>query len=114
MLFSSFSAGISAIRRRPALGLLLFGVNAVLAWLIASPVGFALNSAFGPTGFGADTGPLNLVLLVDFFERNPSAIATLAGLIFLMVPLLLVWSTAAGVGLTHAMRDGGVRAFGTA
>lgn len=111
MLIDSLHSGLTSIRQRPGLALLLFGVNALLAYLIASPLGTALNITLGPTGFGADPGGLDVVLLADFFERNPSVIPTLVSLILLLLPLMLLWSTAVGVGLIHAFELGGGRSF---
>jgi hypothetical protein len=112
MLRSNISAGWTAIRRRPGIAFLLFFVHAVLAYAVAAPIGAALNSSFGDSGFVPEmTRATDLVLLLDFFELNPSLIPTVMALMLWMVPLLFLWSTASGVGVVHGLRDGAVRPF---
>jgi hypothetical protein len=105
-------AGLRSLRRHPGLAALLFAVPAVLGYLVAYPIGAAFDASFGSTGFGPDLAEgLDPVLLADFFGQNVGLISTVMGLVGLMVPILLIWSTVVGVGLVHTLRDGGVRPF---
>ena len=98
------------MRKRPALAVLLFAVQFVVAYAIATPIGEAFNASFGGAGISASE-MLNPVLLVDFFQENAGLFGTVFGLIVLAIPLLLVWNSCVGVGLAHALRDGAVRSF---
>ncbi|MFT5141418.1 MAG: hypothetical protein ACI80V_000540 [Rhodothermales bacterium] len=112
MFGRSIRAGLVALRRHSGLAVLLFVVPAVLGYLIAYPIGSAFNASFGASGFGPDLAEgLDPVLLADFFGENVGLLSAVAGLLALMVPILLVWSTVVGVGLVHTLRDGGVRPF---
>ncbi len=112
MFRDHLGAGLSAIRRHPGLAALLFLVNAVLAYAVSAPIGAALNASFAGSGYVPDmVEALDLPLLADFFEENSGLVPTIFALLAWMVPILFIWSTASGVGLVHALRDGGGRPF---
>ncbi|MBO6574788.1 MAG: hypothetical protein JJ896_05200 [Rhodothermales bacterium] len=111
MIARPLSTGIQTMRARPGLAVLLWAVQLTLAWLIATPVGAAIDASFSESGFGDE--PLNAVLLVDFFLQNRGVVASLLGMLVAVFPVWLVWSALSGVGLAHALRDGGARSFWT-
>lgn len=114
MLVASLSAGIRALRARPGLALLLFVVNLAMAFLLAVPIGAALGSALEGTGFDADLAErLDIVLMTDILVRHGSLFRILAAQLFWIVPVVLAWKAALGVGLVHALRDDGTGSFWT-
>ena len=107
MTISYIKAGVGALRARPWLAVLLFSVHAVLGYFIATPIGAALDSTFGPAGFEE----IDIALLADIPEVLLGAFGTVFGLLFVAALILFVWSSAAGVGLPQALRQGGARSF---
>jgi hypothetical protein len=114
MLASSLSAGFRALRARPGLVVLLFAFNLVLAFVLAVPIGAVLGSALEGTGFDADLAErLDIVLLTDILVQHGSLFRILAAQLFWIVPVVLAWKAAFGVGLVHALRDDGTGSFWT-
>ncbi|MFT4603369.1 MAG: hypothetical protein ACI9W4_000083 [Rhodothermales bacterium] len=98
---------MGAIRAKPWLAVLLFSVHAVLGYLIATPIGAALTTTFGAAGFEE----IDIALLADIPEALAGAFASVFGLLMIATLILFLWSSAAGVGLPQALRQGGARSF---
>lgn len=114
MLLYSFAAGFRALRSRPGLAVLLFLVNLAVAVILAVPLGVALSSAVANTGFDTDLASgLDLVLIVDIVQANPDIITVLISQLIWIIPLVLVWKAAMGVGLIHALRGDSTGSFWT-
>ncbi len=112
MIGKSIAAGLAGIRRRFGLVVLLYGVNLALAFVLSVPVYFALQSSVGPTGFGADlAGGFDFVLWADVMEKAGAVLRALPLQLLWMIPLYLLWKTAASVGLIHALRGEQIRPF---
>lgn len=95
------------MRAQPWLAVLLFSVHAVLGYSIATPIGGALKTSFAASGFEE----IDIALLADIPEALLGAFASVFGLLMIATLVLFVWSSAAGVGLPQALRQGGVRSF---
>ncbi len=112
MLARSFRAGLAGIKRRPGLAVLLYAANLILAGALGLVVYAALEETVGPTGFGADLSRgFDLVLWSDIFEKAGPALRVLLVQLLWIAPLYLLWKTAAGVGLVHALRGDQIRPF---
>jgi len=112
MLFRSFSAGITALKTRPGLVGLIYGMNLVIAFILAVPIYIVLSNTVADTGFSGDLAArFDVVLWADIMEKAGPILASVRAQFLWMVPLYLLWQVAAGVGLIHALRDGGVRSF---
>ncbi|NNE70854.1 MAG: hypothetical protein HKN29_10900 [Rhodothermales bacterium] len=107
MITSSIRSGLQAIRQRPLLALLIFLVHAALGYLISAPIGGALATTFAEAGIDS----IDVELLADIPEVLGSTLATVFGLIGFSFLLLFFWSSALGVGLVEALRQGGGRSF---
>lgn len=95
------------MRDRPWLAVLLFSVHAVLGYFIATPIAGALNTTFATAG----VEEIDIAMLADIPEALLAAFASVFGLIMVATLVLFVWSSAAGVGIPHALRQGGARSF---
>ena len=114
MLLTSIAAGFRALRARPGLAALLFLVNLAVALVLSIPVGVALDLAVTTTGFDADLASgLDVVLLADIFQRSPDLFVIMARQLTWIIPLILVWKTAMGIGLVHALQGDGTGSFWT-
>lgn len=112
MIVDSLRAGITAVRRRPGLVFLLYGVNLAVAFVLAMPLYSALSATVGATGFGPDLARgFDLVLWTDVMEQVRVVFGALWAQLFWMVPLYLVWRTAAGVGMVYALSGEGTASF---
>ena len=112
MIKQSLTAGLTGLRRRPGLVVLLYAMNLVLALALSFPVALALGGTIGPTGFGDDLAAgFDIVLWADIIEEAGDAL--LAALLHLLwiAPLYLIWKAAAAVGLIHALRGDQIRSF---
>ncbi len=114
MLLTSFAAGLRALRSRPGLAALLFFVNLAVALVLSIPVGVALDRAVATTGFDGDLAAgLDFVLLADIAQRSPDLFIILSRQLFWIVPFILAWKAALGVGLVHALRGDAAGSFWT-
>jgi len=112
MIGKSLSAGLTGIRRRPGLVLLLFGTNLALAFVLSVPVYIMLGSAVGATGFSEELARgFDIVLWFDLIEEMGDVLQALQFQLLWMIPLYLVWKAAASAGLIHALRGDAVRSF---
>ena len=112
MLRDVLRAGFSSIARHPGLVVLLYAVNGLLAFVLSIPIYNTLADLVGPTGFGPDlAGGFDVVLWSDIIEAAGPAFGAVAAQLLWVVPLYLVWKTAAHVGLIHALRGSQVRSF---
>ncbi len=112
MIKPSLTAGLSGLRRRPGLVVLLYAMNLVLALILSIPVAVAFGNTVGPTGFGADLAAgFDIVLWADIIEEAGDALAVLFLHLLWMIPLYLIWKAAASVGLIHALRGDQIRSF---
>ena len=108
----SLIAGFKFTRRRLALVLLFYIIGSVLAFLITLPLHTALSNALGATGAGVDLAAHpDPLLWAGIWDDLRTAMRGIFVQLFWIVPVLLVWKTAASVGLVNALRDGGVRSF---
>ncbi|RMF51730.1 MAG: hypothetical protein D6746_17370, partial [Bacteroidetes bacterium] len=114
MVRKSMVAGLTAVQRRPGLVALTYGVNLVLAFILAVPVYVVLADVVGPTGFGDDlVRHFDIVLWADILEKAGPLLAALWSQLLWMIPLYVVWKVLLSAGLFHALRDGAVRPFWT-
>ena len=112
MLKPSLTAGLTGLRRRPGLVVLLYAMNLVLALVLSIPVAVAFGNTVGPTGFGEDlAGSFDIVLWADIIGEAGPALAVLLLHLLWMIPVYLAWKAAAGVGLIHALRGDQIRSF---
>lgn len=112
MIKPSLTAGVSGLRRRPGLVVLLYAMNLVLALLLSIPVAVALSGTVGPTGFGTDLAAgFDIVLWADIIEAAGDTLGMVLLHLLWMIPLYLLWKAAAGVGLIHALRGDQIRSF---
>lgn len=108
MFIQSVKAGLVALRQRPGLVFLLYGVNLAIAFVLAVPLYSALSGITGETGFGPELAAgFDAVLWADILEKAGPVFRALGAQLFWMAPLYLVWKVAAGVGLAHALRGRG-------
>lgn len=109
---NTLRAGLDAIRRRPRLAALIYVVDLVAALLIALPIYVAVQSATSGTGVGERlAGEFDLMLWINIFEESGSGVLSSVWLLLWTLPLAIAWKVAAGIGLTHALRDGASRRF---
>ena len=112
MLRDAFRAGFSGIARRFGLVVLLYAVGGLVAFVLSIPIHNALADVVGPTGFGPDlAGSFDVVLWADIMEAVGTTLGAVVAQLLWVVPLYLVWKTAAHVGLVHALRGSRVRSF---
>lgn len=112
MVRQSLAAGLTGIRRRPGLIVLLYGVPLLLALVPSVLVFFGLQEAIGPTGFGEDLAHrFDVVLWADLIEQAGDVLRAIPLQLLWMVPLFLLWKVAASVGLIHALRGDQNRPF---
>ena len=112
MLARSLSAGLTALRRRPGLAVLLFAVNLALAFVLALPLYAALQDAVGATGFGPDLAAgFDLVLWTELGAALGAALRGIGWQVLWIVPLYVLWQAAAAVGLIHALQGLQIRSF---
>lgn len=111
MLSKSISYGISFIRKKPGLVLLLFVVNLVFAFVLTLPIKGALEQVTGNRGVGELAGEFDIVVWADIFNLfNPALGGFMSQLIWL-IPVIFLWNVASSVGIINAVRDGGIRSF---
>lgn len=112
MIAQSISSGLTCIRQRFGLVVLLYAVNLIVALAVTIPLYLAIRSSFGPSGFGPD-----LLTGLDFTvwpKAGPELFEALRliGLQSLfVVPIIVIWKVASSVGIINALRDGKVRKF---
>lgn len=113
MIIQSLTRGIRQTRRRWPLIALVYLMNLLPAFVLAAPVYALLADTVGGTGFGADLAEgFDLVLWSDVMaELRPGLSAATAQLLWI-VPLYMLWKTAAYAGLIHALSIDG-RSFWT-
>lgn len=112
MLVRSLATGIKGIKRRPGLVGLLYGLNLALAFVLAATVYTAMVQVVEGTGFGLDLAQqFDLALWADIIEEAGPALQGLLGQLFWIIPLYVLWKTAASVGLIHALRGDQDRSF---
>lgn len=112
MFGTHFQAGIAALRRKPGLALLLFAMQFALALIVTLPLYFALNEIVGTSGFSPDLArQFDFVLWFDIMEKAEPMVGGMLWQVLLAGVGLLVWHAASGVGLVHALREGGGRSF---
>jgi hypothetical protein len=112
MFTSSVSYGLNAVMRRKGLVFLAYGMNLVLAFVLAVPVFVMVQDAVGPTGFGPDlVRQFDAVLWADILADIGTALGSMWAQLLWLIPLYLLWKVALSVGLIHALRDGAVRPF---
>ena len=112
MIKPSLTAGLTGLRRRPGLVVLLYAMNLVMALVMAIPVAIILGNTVGPTGFGEDLARgFDIVLWADIIEEAGAALGALFLHLLWMIPVYLIWKAAAGVGLIHALRGEQIRSF---
>lgn len=112
MLSRSVSAGLTAVRRRAGLVVLLYVVNLGLAFVLAWPLYGALRRIVGPTGFGPELAAgFDFGRWAEILGELDEVFALLGLNLLWMVPLYLLWQAAAMVGLVHALRGMQVRSF---
>lgn len=112
MLRPSLAAGLRGLRRRPRLVLLIYGMDLALAFVLALPLFVILEDTVGGTGFSEELAAgFDVVLWADVIEKAGPVLGALVAQLLWMIPLYLVWKTAARVGLAHALRGDHVRPF---
>ena len=112
MLKPSLTAGLTGLRRRPGLVVLLYAMNLIIALPLAIAVGVTLGNTVGPTGFGeALAQGFDIVLWADIIDKAGEALRASFLHLLWMVPLYLIWKAAAAVGLIHALRGDQTRSF---
>ena len=112
MLKPSLTAGLTGLRRRPGLVVLLYAMNLGLALILSIPVAMAFGSTVGPTGFGEDLAAgFDIVLWADIIEEAGEALGVMLLHLVWMIPVYLIWKAAAAVGLIHALRGDQIRPF---
>lgn len=112
MFTHSLKAGLHAVRQRPGLAFLIYGMNLAVAFVLAVPLYSTLVGVVGETGFGSEgVYGFDLLLWADILEEAGTLFSSLAAQLFWMVPLYLVWKVASVVGLVNALRGGGGRSF---
>ena len=114
MLARSFSAGGTALRRRPGLAVLLYGANLLLAFVLALPLYSTLRRVAGPTGYGPDLAAgFDVTLWAEILDQLGETLGLIGAHLLWMIPLYVLWQAAAMVGLIHALRGLRVRSFWT-
>ena len=112
MIVRSFSAGLRALRRRPGLAVLLYGLDLALAFILSLSAAAILAGELAGTGFSAEMARrFDLVLWAELGPEVRSALRTLVRQLVWVLPLWLVWKSIAHAGLVHAVRGDAVRPF---
>jgi hypothetical protein len=110
--YQAIQAGVHGTRRRWPLVVLLYGLNLALALVFSAAIYAALAETVGPTGYGVDLARgFDIVLWADLMETMRPVFFALTAQLFWVVPLWLLWRTALGVGLVHALRGQQIRSF---
>ena len=111
-LRDALRAGFSGITHRFGLVVLIYAVGGMLAFVLSVLVFNVLSDVVGPTGFGPDLAAgFDVVLWADILEEAGPTLGAAAAQLLWIIPLYLVWKTAASVGLIHALRGSLVRSF---
>jgi hypothetical protein len=100
---SPLALGVEAIRRRPGLAWLIYGLNLLVALIISIPLLVVLERAVSESGYSEELATtFDPALWADIFTRSPDLMATLLAQLFWVVPVYLVWNVLSLTGLVHA------------
>lgn len=112
MITKCVTYGLSCLRKKPGLVLLLFLVNLVFAFLLSLPLKAALEEVIGSRGFGPDLAmDTDIVVWADILNQFDPVLSGIAVQLLWLVPVILLWNVASSVGVINAVRDGGIRSF---
>lgn len=111
---SPLALGVQAIRQRPGLAWLMYGLNLLIALLISIPLLIVMQSAVSGSGWSEELATnFDPALWADIFERSPDLLITLLAQLFWVVPVYLVWNVLSLTGLAHALSRGAQGSFWT-
>jgi len=104
-----FREGLVALRRKPGVALIVWAVQAIVAFVVVLPLADAF-SEIDMRGFGEQMARhADIALLM---ESAPGAAIRRAAINLLWaIPLVGVINSAMAVGIVNAVRDGGLRSF---
>lgn len=111
---SPLALGVDAIRRRPGLAWLMYGLNLLIALLISVPLLIVMQSAISGSGWSDELATtFDPALWADIFERSPALVTTLLAQLFWVIPVYLLWNVLSLTGLAHALSRGAQGSFWT-
>ena len=101
---TAWQTGWLRMRERPGLAVLLYVFTALPAIIVAAPLYAAFVDSIGASGFGpALLEEFDIVVWGSFIGEIGQGFQQMAGRLLWMVPLYLIWITAARMGLIYAL-----------
>lgn len=112
MLVQLLRAGLGSALRRFDLVILVYGIQLAFAAVLAAPIARSLEAIVGPTGFGAElVAGADFVLWADILVEEARTVGRRGLHLLWLLPLVMLWKAAKGVGLIHALGMGSGASF---
>ena len=112
LVSQSLAAGAGFIRERIGLVVLIYVVDLVIALLLALPLYNAFVEQVGISGFGADLMMgFDLILWRDVIDLVSDAFVSLGLQLLIVIPVYMLWKTAAHMGVIYALHQGALWPF---
>ncbi len=108
----SIAQGAGLVRERLSLVFLLYGLDLVVAVLLAIPIYSAVVDEVGLTGFGPDLiQGFDLVLWRDIVDGLTEVLQVVGLQLLIIIPVYWLWKTASRMGVIYALHQGGIWPF---
>ena len=113
MLADCLKEGAGMVRKRFGLVLLLYGVNLLVAALVAWPIYQVYIELVGTSGYDADlVKELDFVLWWEmFFGGVQTQLNSMLSILLWVIPIYWVWKTASQMGIIYALHNGAIWPF---
>lgn len=111
MMKEHLATGVMAVRRKPGLVVLVWALQALVAFIVVWPLAgaFAELQTSGFDRMLAETA--DITILAELRDELLDALSTSALHLLWAIPLAAVIRTVTAVGIINAVRDGGLRSF---
>ena len=108
----SIAQGAGLVRERLGLVFLLYGLDLLVAVLLAAPIYSAVVDQVGITGFGPDLmQSFDLVLWRDIVDALSDVLRVVGLQLLIVIPVYWLWKTASRMGVIYALHQGGIWPF---
>ena len=108
----SIADGARFVRERIGLVFLLYGLDLVVALLLAIPIYGAVVDHVGATGFGVDLiQGFDLILWRDILDALTEALQVVGLQLLIVLPVYWLWKVASRMGVIYALHQGAIWPF---